>query len=56
MAQKQSKKGSSMHLADQDGHMVNAYRNKDNNSKGWKVLFFNDEVEADDDEHEDYRV
>lgn len=56
MAQKQSKKGSSMHLADQDGHMVNAYRNKDNNSKGWKVLFFNDEVEADDDEHEDYII
>ena len=43
-------------LADQDGHMIRAYPNKDNDSKGWKILFFNDEVEADDGEHEDYII
>jgi len=43
-------------LADQDQHLIPAYRSKDNNSKGWKVLSFNDEVEADDDEHEDYII
>ena len=41
-------------LADQDGNLTRAYPDKYNNSKGWKVLFFNDEVESDDDEHEDY--
>ena len=57
MAPKQSKKGSkNLTLADQDGHMIQAYPNKDNNSKGWKVLCFNDEVEADDSEHEDYII
>jgi hypothetical protein len=57
MAPKQSKKGSkNLTLADQDGHMIQAYPNKDSNSKGWKVLCFNDEVEADDSEHEDYII